>query len=184
MESPLTPLAFRESTLFRKGRGALDCATFNPSPLAGEGDSAKLSGERGIREGRLPIHHELLERAKWMRANPTPAEERLWSMLRNKRMPSFKFKRQMVIAPYIVDFVCLERRLIIEADGSQHAESAYDMRRDAFFRGEGFEVLRFWNNDILSNAGGVFEAIVAALSTPHPARLTASRPSPAGGEGL
>ena len=156
----------------------------NPSPLAGEGDLAKLSGERGIREGRIPTHHELLERAKWMRANPTPAEQRLWSMLHNKRMPSFKFKRQMVIAPYIVDFVCLERRLIIEADGSQHAESEHDRRRDAFLRGEGFEVLRFWNTDILGNANDVFDAIAAALATPHPARLTASRPSPARGEGL
>ena len=97
----------------------------------------------------------------------------------------FKFRRQMIIPPYSADFVCLERRLIIEADGSHHADSAYDVRRDAFLRGEGFEVLRFWNNDILENAGGVFEAIVAALQpTPHPARLTASRPSPAGGEGL
>jgi very-short-patch-repair endonuclease len=120
-----------------------------------------------------------------MRSNPTDAEKRLWSMLRDKRMPVFKFRRQMVIAPYIVDFVCLERRLIIEADGSQHAESAYDVRRDAFLRREGFDVLRFWNNEILGSAGGIFDAIFAALTTPHPP--TAARrapPSPARGEGL
>jgi very-short-patch-repair endonuclease len=147
----------------------------NPSPLAGEG---RLSGaERG--EGLT-----LSERAKYMRANPTEAERRLWTMLRDRRLASFKFRRQVVIPPYIVDFICLERRLIVEADGSQHAESDYDAHRDAFLRAEGFEVLRFWNNDILRNAQGVFEAIDAALKAPHPARLSASRPSPARGEGL
>ncbi|HET7604639.1 MAG TPA: endonuclease domain-containing protein [Sphingomicrobium sp.] len=75
-----------------------------------------------------------------MRLNPTAAEKRLWSMLRDRRMPSFKFKRQFVIAPYIVDFICFERRLIVETDGSQHAESEYDRRRDAFLRSEDFSV--------------------------------------------
>ena len=120
-----------------------------------------------------------------MRANPTDAERRLWSMLRDKRMSVFKFKRQMIIAPYIVDFVCLERRLIVEADGSQHANSDYDRRRDAFLRCEGFDVLRFWNDDILGSASGVFDTIYAALGPPHPP--TAARrvpPSPARGEGL
>ena len=135
--------------------------------------------------GGVPTYAELLARAKWMRANPTEAEKRLWSMLRDKRMPVFKFKRQMVIAPYIVDFVCLERRFIVEADGSQHADSEYDFRRDAFLCSEGFTVLRFWNNDILGSASGVFDAIYAALCPPHPP--TAARrvpPSPARGEGL
>ena len=150
-------------------------ASSNPSPLAGEGRLSEA--ERG--EGPT-----LAERAKWMRANPTPAEARLWTMLRDRRLAMHKFRRQMVIPPYIADFVCLERHLIIEAGGSQHSDSAYDARRDAFLRGQGFEVLRFWNNDVLGNAQGVFEAIVSALSTPHPARLTASRPSPARGEGF
>jgi very-short-patch-repair endonuclease len=100
-------------------------------------------------------------------------------------MPSFKFKRQFVIAPYIVDFVCFERRLIVEADGSQHAESDYDARRDQFLRSEGFSVLRFWNNDVLQNPAGVFEIIHAALTTPHPPIATQwAPPSPARGEGL
>jgi very-short-patch-repair endonuclease len=103
-----------------------------------------------------------------MHLNPTEAEKRLWSMLRDRRMPSFKFKRQFVIAPYIVDFVCFERRLIVEADGSQHAESEYDRRRDAFLRSQAFSVLRFWNNDVLENASGVFEAIYAELTSPSP----------------
>jgi very-short-patch-repair endonuclease len=127
---------------------------------------------------------ELRDRAREMRANPTSAERRLWSMLRDRRMPSFKFKRQHVIAPYIVDFACLERFLIIEADGGQHAESVSDERRDAYLRSKGFRVLRFWNNDVLENPSGVFEMICAALHTPH--RPTAAQwapPSPHEGRG-
>jgi very-short-patch-repair endonuclease len=127
---------------------------------------------------------ELRDRAREMRANPTPAERRLWSMLRDRRMPSFKFKRQHVIAPYIVDFACLERFLIIEADGGQHAESVSDERRDAYLRSKGFRVLRFWNNDVLDNSAGVFEAIAAALHTPHPPKPSAwAPPSPHEGRG-
>ena len=120
-----------------------------------------------------------------MRRNPTDAERRLWSMLRDRRMPVFKFKRQFVIDPYIVDFICFERRLIVEADGSQRAESEYDLRRDRFLRSEGHSVLRFWNNDVLQNAAGVFDAIYAELTTPHPP-IAAQwvPPSPARGEGL
>jgi very-short-patch-repair endonuclease len=119
-----------------------------------------------------------------MRASPTQAERRLWSMLRDRRMPSFKFKRQHVIAPYIVDFVCLEEALIVEADGGQHADSTSDRERDAHLRRRGYRVLRFWNNDVLENPSGVFELIYAALHTPHPP--TAAQwvpPSPREGRG-
>ena len=128
---------------------------------------------------------ELRDRARKMRANPTDAERRLWSMLRDRRMPVTKFRRQHVVDPYIVDFACLELRLIIEADGSQHADSVSDHQRDGSLRKRGFRVLRFWNNDIINNPGGVFEMILAALHTPHPP--TAARrvpPSPLQGEGL
>ena len=136
--------------------------------------------------GRVRGGRELLQaRARQMRFNPTDAERRLWSMLRDSRLPIFKLRRQQVIDPYIVDFVCLDRRLIIEADGSQHAESDADARRDAFLRREGFSVLRFWNNDVLKNPAGVFDAIHAALATPHPPKPAAwAPPSPARGEGL
>src|SRR5688572_5262797 len=102
----------------------------SPSPISGEGGarSAKPSG-RGREQHRL-----LQERAREMRKNPTEAERRLWAMLRDRRMPAFKFERQFVIDPYIVDFVCFERRIIVEADGSQHAESEYDCLRDRFLR--------------------------------------------------
>ena len=150
-----------------------------PSPLAGEGQLSRSDSRvRGRRE-------LLLKRAKIMRHEPTPPEEALWRMLRDRRLEQHKFRRQVRIDPYIVDFVCLERRLIIEADGGQHADSEYDAHRDVFLAREGFSVLRFWNNDVLKNPVEVFDAIYAALATPHPP--TAARrvpPSPARGEGL
>ena len=135
--------------------------------------------------GKGPSRWELQARAKWMRTHPTEAEKSLWTMLRGRRLETFKFKRQQIIAPYIVDFICLSQRLIIEADGSQHADNKYDERRDAFLAAQPFRVLRFWNNDVLGNGAGVFDAILHALTDPHPP--TASRrapPSPARGEGL
>jgi very-short-patch-repair endonuclease len=127
---------------------------------------------------------ELRDRAREMRANPTPAERRLWSMLRDRRMPVAKFRRQHVIAPYIADFACLERLLIIEADGGQHADSKSDGQRDAYVARLGFRVLRFWNNEVLENASGVFEMIYAALHTPHPPTAAQwAPPSPHAGRG-
>ena len=128
---------------------------------------------------------ELRDRARAMRANPTPAERRLWSILRDRRMPAAKFRRQHIVEPYIVDFACLERSLIVEADGGQHAGSDSDQRRDTFLRRSGFRVLRFWNNDVMENAAGVLDAIAAALHTPHPPKPAAwVPPSPQPGEGL
>ena len=119
-----------------------------------------------------------------MRANPTEAEMRLWTMLRDRRLAAVKLRRQQIIEPYIVDFVCLERRLIIEADGSQHSDNKDDARRDAFLRSQGFTILRFWNNQILGDSEAVATAIFAAFSTPHPPKPAAwAPPSPARGEG-
>jgi very-short-patch-repair endonuclease len=120
-----------------------------------------------------------------MRLNPTEAEKRLWVILRAKRLTGFKFRRQVIIDSYIVDFVNFENRLIVEADGSQHAESEYDKRRDAYLNSQGFKVLRFWNSDILKNSEAVTETIWHALQTP-PLPSAASRlpPSPARGEGI
>ena len=158
----------------------------SPSPHMGRGREPRSGGRvRGVPSNdERQRARELRDRAREMRANPTPAERRLWAMLRDRRMSSFKFKRQHVIAPYIVDFACLERSLIIEADGGQHAESNSDRRRDAHLRAKGFRVLRFWNNDVLENPAGVFEAIAAALHTPHPPTAAQwVRPSPREGRG-
>jgi very-short-patch-repair endonuclease len=111
-----------------------------------------------------------------MRSQPTPAEHRLWQILRAKRLSGYKFKRQLAIDGYIVDFACLKQRLIVEADGGQHAENARDIRRDAYLQAQGFRVLRFWNSDIFTNEEGVLGSILSALETPLP------NPSPAKGE--
>ena len=159
----------------------------SPSPGTGRGKELRSGGRvRGVPSNdERQRARELRNRAREMRANPTPAERFLWSMLRNRRMPAFKFKRQHVIAPYIVDFACLERWLIIEADGSQHADNIADRKRDAYMRRLGFRVLRFWNNEVLENAAGVFDMIYAELHAPHPP-TAAQRvpPSPLPGEGL
>lgn len=111
-----------------------------------------------------------------MRSAPTDAERRLWQILRAKRLEAYKFKRQVPIDHYIVDFVCLARRLIIEADGGQHSAEG-DAKRSAYLKRQGFRILRFWNSDILGNEDGVVEVILEALASPLP------NPSPAEGRG-
>jgi very-short-patch-repair endonuclease len=101
-----------------------------------------------------------------MRSNPTEAERRLWSILRNKRLSGYKFKRQQVLGDYIADFVNFEYRVIVEADGSQHAESDHDARRDHWLTLQGFTVRRFWNIDILARSSQVEENIWHALQVP------------------
>jgi very-short-patch-repair endonuclease len=124
-------------------------------------------------------------RARALRARMTDAERKLWFALRDRRFANFKFRRQVPVGPFIADFICYAARLIIEVDGGQHADSSTDARRDAWFAANDFLVLRFWNNDVLSNLEGVLTSIIAALErrTPHPARASRGRPSPARGEG-
>lgn len=159
----------------------------NPSPARGEAleaaqpGSSPLAGEEGARRaavGRRGGRPDLLPLAKRMRREPTDAERKLWSILRGKRLLGWKFKRQQQIDVFIADFVCFSARLIIEADGSQHAECAADARRTAHLEQQGFRILRLWNRDILTNPEGVATAVLAALETPLP------DPSPASGEGL
>lgn len=101
--------------------------------------------------------------ARRMRHEPTEAERRLWALLRNRRFVQFKFRRQLPVGDYIVDFVCLSEKLIIEADGSQHAENARDLVRDAYLRAQGFRLLRLWNNDILARPAQVADLVWATL---------------------
>ena len=101
-----------------------------------------------------------------MRRAPTEAEAALWRILRGRRLSTLKFRRQAPIRPYIVDFICFEHRLIVEADGSQHAESARDERRDAFLAEQGFTVLRFWNHDILGSRRMIEQTILARCGLP------------------
>ncbi|MBL8578349.1 MAG: endonuclease domain-containing protein [Mesorhizobium sp.] len=101
----------------------------------------------------VPPTHRSFARA--MRADSTKAENVLWQALRNKQLGGFKFKRQVPLDGYILDFVCFEAKLIVEVDGGQHAESDSDARRDRHFEAAGFGVLRFWNDDVLRNIDGV-----------------------------
>jgi very-short-patch-repair endonuclease len=114
-----------------------------------------------------------------MRSEPTPAEHRLWQILRAHRFADHKFRRQVPIDFYIADFICIARRLIIELDGGQHAASTGDERRDAYLKQQGFQLLRIWNNEILENEEGVADIILSALRSPP-----LPNPSPARGEGL
>ncbi|MBI1261158.1 MAG: DUF559 domain-containing protein [Rhizobiales bacterium] len=110
-----------------------------------------------------------VSRARHPRRHQTEAETRLWLRLRNRGLQGFKFRRQVPVGPYIADFLCADCLLIVEADGGQHADSAKDAVRTAFLESQGYRVLRFWNNDILSNTDGVLEAIRLALEAPpHP----------------
>ncbi|WP_083918221.1 endonuclease domain-containing protein [Methylosarcina fibrata] len=128
----------------------------NPSTYCNRGgnsSSPSPRGERGWGEGA-----SLLEHAKFLRSNQTEAEQRLWYYLRAGRFMELKFKRQKPIGPFIADFVCLELRLIIEADGSQHGDEQ-DEKRNAWFRANGFTILHFWNNDVLAQTAAVLEQI-------------------------
>ena len=98
-----------------------------------------------------------------MRREPTDAERILWRLLRNGQTAGLKFRRQVPIGDYIADLVCFDPRVIIECDGGQHADSAYDAARDAWFRAEGYQVMRFWNGEILDNPHGVVETILSRL---------------------
>lgn len=101
------------------------------------------------------------KRAAELRRNFTDAEALLWFRLRNRRLGSHKFRRQVPIGPFIVDFVCMSARLAIELDGGQHAEQkAYDDERSRYLEREGFDVLRFWNNEVLCNLDGVLQVIL------------------------
>jgi len=112
--------------------------------------------------------------AKKLRKNMTDAERLLWQHLRNRRLGGYKFRRQRPIGPYIVDFICLEKEIVIEVDGGQ-LES--DSKRSAYLKEKGYKVLRFWNNEVLQETESVLSVVLSSLDgnvTPSP------RPSPRG----
>lgn len=105
--------------------------------------------------------------AKILRKNFTDTERLLWKYLRAKQMEGYKFRRQEPIGSYIVDFVCQEKRIIIEVDGGQHSiERERDSERDNWLEGQGYKVLRFWNNEVLTNTEGILEVIRNNLNHP------------------
>jgi very-short-patch-repair endonuclease len=109
----------------------------------------------------------------------TLAEHKLWQAIRGKQLGAYRFRRQHPIGPYIADFACIEKLLVIELDGEQHQDqAAYDERRTAYVESLGWKVLRFWNNDVLNNLEGVLAKAIEVLTTAPP-----SQPSPFQGEG-
>jgi very-short-patch-repair endonuclease len=121
--------------------------------------------------------NRIRSRARALRNNSTDVEKLLWRQLRMWQLEGYKFRRQQPLENYIVDFDCFEKRVIVEADGGQHAEQTrYDAERDDWLRAQGFVVLRFWNNEVVDNIEGVAEKIYQTLK-----RTPFLNPSPQGG---
>jgi very-short-patch-repair endonuclease len=103
-------------------------------------------------------------RARQFRKEPTPAEAKLWAYLRGNKLNEVNFRRQHAIGHYIVDFCSVKRKLVIELDGGQHLKSEeYDLERTVFLRAQGYTVLRFWNDKVMNDMGGVMKAIDLTL---------------------
>ena len=143
-------------------------------PLQGRGLGWGLSIER---------LQWLQKRANEMRRNPTESEKRLWRHLSNSQLNGHKFRRQSVIGPFIADFLCPQRALIVEVDGDTHDEAKDRLRDDALAE-HGFAVVRITNQDVMANAEGVLHVMASALSV-APGRWDSPHPNPSPeGEGL
>jgi very-short-patch-repair endonuclease len=104
-----------------------------------------------------------LKRARELRREMTDAEKSLWQHIRGDQLEGNRFRRQVPEKPYILDFCCLRKRLVVEVDGGQHADSTADLRRTQWLKRRGYQVLRFWNNDVLNNIDGVLTVIAEKL---------------------
>lgn len=117
----------------------------------------------------LPVTRD---RARQLRRDQTDAEQTLWARLRDRQLCGAKFRRQHPIGPFVTDFCCPKRKLVVELDGGQHAEEiAADQKRSRFLEAQGYRVLRFWNHDVLSDTASVLERIAEVLGDPHPSPL-------------
>src|SRR4030095_7189977 len=120
----------------------------------------------------LPDFSEQKGRARRLRRQRTDAASKLWARLRARQLCGAKFHRQHAIGPFIADFCTVERGLVIELDGGQHATQAQaDQRRSAYLERSGYRVLRFWDNEVLMNMEAVLQRIFQALNDPHPCPL-------------
>ncbi|HAI73780.1 MAG TPA: DNA (cytosine-5-)-methyltransferase [Candidatus Moranbacteria bacterium] len=106
---------------------------------------------------KTKLPEKVLQRSRNLRKNATPQEIIIWSRIKNRNFKKLKFRRQYQLGKYIVDFICLEKKLIIELDGWQHSEQEnYDLERTNYLERQGFKVIRIWNEEINSNLDGVF----------------------------
>ena len=146
---------------WRKDAGKDFTPTFNPPPSRGRRKKGFLPP--GVAEGK-DGGDMIRSRARALRKNPTDAENKLWLHLRLRQIEGYKFRRQQPIGIYIVDFACMEEKLIVELDGGQHSERINcDSRLTAWLRSQGYRVLRFWNNEVLENIEVVLDVIFRAL---------------------
>lgn len=116
--------------------------------------------------------------ARKLRKNMTDAEQLLWRHFRDRQLGGYKFRRQHPIGTFVVDFVCLEKKLVIEVDGGQHAKQLEsDVRRSDYLKEKGYRVLRFWNNEVLQKSESVLSVILSSLNEepPHPGPLPQKR---------
>jgi very-short-patch-repair endonuclease len=109
-----------------------------------------------------PVRRQISIHAGPLRRDATEAEKRVWQILRNRQLAGMKFRRQATLGRYVVDFLCVEARLVIELDGGQH-DPATDAPRTRWLEANGYRVMRFWNNEVIENLDGVADTILVAF---------------------
>jgi len=155
----------------------LTASANSPSPFKGEGWGGGKTCNKDTGSNMQRLSSNTKTNARNLRKNMTDVERLLWSKIRGRQLQGFRFRRQHPIGRYIVDFVCIELKLIIELDGSQHNDQQqYDMKRSQWLQIKGYKTIRFWNNDVVENLEGVLQTIYN--------NLPPSQPSPLKGEGV
>ena len=134
-------------------------------------------GGEGEGEGKMPAKISSLRTfAKHLRKNQTDTERKLWGHLRSRQLNGLKFRRQHPVGPYIVDFCCMEKKIVVELDGGQHlTQELADKRRTENINNLGYRVLRFWDHEVFMNTEAVLEQILEAVDDPHPNLLPSGR---------
>jgi len=175
-----TAVTIAERLGLEKGRAQRRRDLFSPTGrrwrVAPDEGGSQVAGDRPDITKRRPGK---TDQARTLRQNETEAEFRLWSDLRNRQLNGHKFSRQVPLGAYVADFVCRERHLIVELDGSQHAESMADEVRTRWLNDNGYSVLRFWNDEVLKERRAVLETILAVLEGRIVQECEAIRFSPA-----
>lgn len=160
------------------------CSSSSTSP--GKGEVDREAGGRGS-ASRFHRTRTMTTRARALRKVPTDAELRLWKALRRNQLNGLPFRRQHPIGPYVLDFYCPPAQVAIEIDGGQHTSERsrqHDQERSRWLHDHGIEVIRFWNNEVLSNLGGVLDAIARTTVRKTPSRrdMRADLPLLGGGQ--